>query len=341
MRTGASSDKWMVVMMYIHGMNISGLNLNLLPVLDALLAERSVSRAGARLGLSQPAVSNALAQLRAVLNDPLFVRRPGGMEPTERALALAGPLRAALAAIETGLEPPAPFDPKRTKARFTIVTNDFVAFVMLPRLLERIGREAPGVHLQIRAWQEHRVPPDLERGEADLMLGFYPSLPPAHRNLSLFVDTFLWVVRQGHPRVKDGKLPLSLYTKLQHVLVSHQPDARGAYDDVLSARGLSREVVLRVSHFLLVPFVLVSTDYVAALSELVARPFAKILPLQLIKPAVVPPTAQVQMVWHDRTDTSPAHAWLRGVVAEISRDLKMTCKVPLKAAGRQKRAVAL
>jgi DNA-binding transcriptional LysR family regulator len=340
MRTGTSSDKWMVVMKYIHGMNISGLNLNLLPVLDALLAERSVSRAGARLGLSQPAVSNALAQLRAVLNDPLFVRRPGGMEPTERALALAGPLRAALAAIEKGLEPPAPFDPARTKARFTIVTNDFVAFVMLPRLLERISREAPGVHLQIRAWQEHRVPPDLERGEADLMLGFYPSLPPAHRNQPLFVDRFLWVARQGHPRVK-GKLPLSLYTKLQHVLVSHQPDARGAYDEVLSARGLTREVVLRVSHFLLVPFVLVSTDYVAALSELVARPFAKILPLQLIEPAIRPPTAEVQMVWHDRTDASAGHAWLRGVVAEISRDLKLTCKVPLPAGGRQKRAVAL
>jgi DNA-binding transcriptional LysR family regulator len=319
-------------------MNISGLNLNLLPVLDALLTERSVSRAGARLGLSQPAVSNALAQLRAVLGDPLFVRQRGGMAPTERALALAGPLRAALTALESGLEPPAPFDPARSQARFTIVTNDFVAFVMLPRLLARIQREAPGVHLQIRAWQEHRVPPDLERGEADLMLGFYPTLPPAHQHAPLFEDGFLWVVRKGHPRVR-GKLPLSLYTRLQHVLVSHQPDARGAYDEVLSARGLSRDVVLRVSHFLLVPFIIVSTDYVAALSELVARPFAQILPLQLIKPALVPPRATVQMVWHDRTDASPAHAWLRKVVAEISRDLKMTCKVPL--GGRQKSPTAL
>jgi DNA-binding transcriptional LysR family regulator len=319
-------------------MNISGLNLNLLPVLDALLTERSVSRAGARLGLSQPAVSNALAQLRAVLGDPLFVRQRGGMAPTERALALAGPLRAALTALESGLEPPAPFDPARSQARFTIVTNDFVAFVMLPRLLARIQREAPGVHLQIRAWQEHRVPPDLERGEADLMLGFYPTLPPAHQHAPLFEDGFLWVVRKGHPRVR-GKLPLSLYTRLQHVLVSHQPDARGAYDEVLSARGLSRDVVLRVSHFLLVPFIIVSTDYVAALSELVARPFAQILPLQLIKPALVPPRATVQMVWHDRTDASPAHAWLRKVVAEISRDLKMTCKVPLGR--RQKSPTAL
>jgi DNA-binding transcriptional LysR family regulator len=339
MRTGRALDKWMVVMAYIHGMNIAGLNLNLLPVLDALLAERSVSRAGARLGLSQPAVSNALAQLRSLLKDPLLVRQRGGMVPTERALALAGPLRAALAAIESGLAPPAPFDPARTQARFTIVTNDFVAFVLLRPLLARTAREAPGMHLQIRAWQEHRVPPDLERGEADLMLGFHPTLPPAHRQEPLFDDGFLWVARQGHPRI-NGRLPLSQYVKEKHVLVSHQPDARGAYDELLSARGLSRDVVLRVSHFLLVPFVLVSTDYVTALSELVARPFAQILPLQLIKPAIEPPRATVQMVWHDRTDASPSHAWLRSVIMEISRDLKMTCKLPL-GQRRQKAGIAL
>src|SRR5580704_4043025 len=101
----------MLYMSYIHAMNISGLNLNLLPVLDALLTERSVSRAGTRLGLSQPAVSNALAQPRELLHDPLFLRKSGGMAPTERALALAGPLRAALLALEQGLEPSASFDP--------------------------------------------------------------------------------------------------------------------------------------------------------------------------------------------------------------------------------------
>src|SRR5258708_15912347 len=104
-------DKWMLHIDYIRYMNIAGLNLNLLPVLDALLTERSVSRAGARLGLSQPAVSNALAQLRTLLGDPLLVRKGGGMAPTERALALAGPLRAALLALEQALAPPAAFDP--------------------------------------------------------------------------------------------------------------------------------------------------------------------------------------------------------------------------------------
>src|SRR3954452_5861796 len=126
MRTWQSFNKWMVMITYIHAMNISSLNLNLLPVLDALLAERSVSRAGARVGLSQPAVSNALAQLREHFGDPLLVREGNGMAPTERALALAGPLRTALLALEHGLQPAEAFDPASAERGFTIMTNDFV-----------------------------------------------------------------------------------------------------------------------------------------------------------------------------------------------------------------------
>jgi DNA-binding transcriptional LysR family regulator len=293
-------------------------------VLDALLAERSASRAGARLGLSQPAVSNALAQLRTVLGDPLLVRGPRGMVPTERALALAGPLRAALSALAQGLEPAAAFDPRTAERRFTIVTNDFVAFALLPRLLARLGRAAPRVRLQVRAWQENRVPPDLERGDADLMLGFYRELPPGHREARLFADRFLAVVRRRHPRV-GRKLTLATYVDLQHVLVSHVPDGRGVVDDALAARGMSRTVALRVSHFLLVPAIITATDYVAALSELVARPFARVWPLQMFKVPVAVPEAWVRAAWHERTDASAAHAWLRAQVSEVAAEVRASC----------------
>ena len=306
-------------------MNMAALNLNLLPVLDALLTERSVSRAGARLGLSQPAVSNALAQLRTLLGDPLLVRKGGGMAPTERALALAGPLRAALLALEQGLEPPAAFDPAKADRDFTIVTNDFVAFAMLPRLLARLQREAPAVRLQIRAWQEHSVPPELARGDADLVLGFNRGLPPGHHAAPLFQDRFVFVARRGHPAVR-GKITLATYTKLAHVLVSQEPNARGVVDEVLAERGLTRNVALRVSHFLLVPPILAATDYVAALSEIVARPMAEQLPLQILKMPLNVPGATVQMVWHERTGKSPAHAWLRGVVEEVGRGIEVTCE---------------
>jgi DNA-binding transcriptional LysR family regulator len=325
MGTGPTFNKWMLVMRYIHRMNVSSLNLNLLPVLDALLAERSVSRAGERVGLSQPAVSNALAQLRAHFNDPLLVRRAGGMAPTDRALALAGPLRTALLTLQQGLEPQAGFDPAAADRGFTIMTNDFVAFVMLPRLLARLQHEAPGVRLQVRAWQEHVVPPELARGDADLVLGFNRGLPVGHQASPLFDDRFAFVARKGHPIVR-GKITLGTYTKLAHVLVSHEPNARGIIDEVLATRGLTRNVALRVSHFLLVPPIVAATDYVAALSDVVARSMAGSLRLQLLKMPVEAPPAAVQMLWHERTGASPAHVWLRQVIGEVGRGIQASCR---------------
>jgi len=330
MGTGGIFNKWMVCISYICRMNITSLNLNLLPVLDALLAERSVSRAGARVGLSQPAVSNALAQLRAHFGDPLLVRKSNGMEPTERALALVGPLRAALLALEQGLEPAASFDPAAAERGFTIMTNDFVAFALLPRLLARLQREAPRIHLQIRAWQEHVVPSELARGEADMVVGFNRGLPAAHHATPLFQDRFIFVAREGHPIVR-GKITLPTYTKLGHVLVSHEPNARGVVDDLLAQRGLERNVALRVSHFLLVPPIIAATDYVAALSEIVARPAAKGLRLQLLKMPLKIEAATVHMVWHERTAASPAHAWFRAVVEEVGRGIEMSCREGVRA----------
>jgi DNA-binding transcriptional LysR family regulator len=299
-------------------MNLFALNLNLLPILDALLGERSVSGAGRRLGMSQPAVSSALAQLRVLFDDELFVRSGNAMVPTERALSLAAPLRSALITLADALAPSATFEPKTLRRSFVIVTTDFVAFVLLPRLLARLEREAPGIELQIRAWPHHRVSPELDRGDADLMLGFYSDLPPRHFDQVLFEDRFVCAVRKGHPRVK-GKLSLSSYLELSHVLVSHDREARGVVDEALGERGLERRIGLRVSHFLLVPPILAETNYVAALSELIARPFARRLPLQVLPSPVPLPVAYVRQVWHARTHNSPAHVWLRATIAEVAR----------------------
>jgi DNA-binding transcriptional LysR family regulator len=249
------------------------------------------------------------------------------MEPTERALALAGPLRAALLSLEQGLEPAAAFDPAKAERSFTIMTNDFVAFVLLPRLLPRLAREAPRVRLQVRAWQEHSIPPELARGDADLVLGFNRGLPAGHHAKPLFEDRFVLVARKRHPLVR-GKLTLAQYTnpKLGHIIVSQEPNARGVVDDALAQRGLARHVALRVSHFLLVPPIVAVTDYVAALSELVARPVAASLSLQLLKMPVDAGGATVQLLWHERTAASPAHAWLRALVEDVGRGVAETCK---------------
>lgn len=298
-------------------MNLRALNLNLLLVLDALLAERHVSRAGRRLGLSQPAVSNALAQLRTLFGDPLFVRAPTGVVPTERALALAGPLRAALALLEQGLDT-RPFLPAETERTFVLAASDFVEFVLLPPLLARLSKEAPRVRLQLRAWPSQRVPASLESGEVDLMLGFYSRVPPGHREELLFDDQFVCIVRKGHPQVGE-RLTLKRYASLLHVLVTEEPGATGVVDRALATRGLRRTIGLRTSHFLMVPPVVAASDMVAALSRRVAEPFARSLPLRLVPPPLPLPRGAVGQVWHERTESSPAHVWLRRVIADVAR----------------------
>jgi DNA-binding transcriptional LysR family regulator len=297
-------------------MDIKGLNLNLLVVLDALLAERHVSRAARRLGLSQPAVSNALAQLRSFFGDPLFVRARGGVVPTVRALALAEPVRAGLAQLETALGAPG-FDPGKSDRTFVIAATDFVEFVLMPRLLARIGREAPHVRLRIAGWPYHRVPSTLESGEVDVMLGFYRDVPPGHRQESLFPDEFVCIVRRDHPRV-GRRLTLKTYVALSHVLVTPEAAGPGAVDEALAKIGLSRTVGLRLSHFLMVPAIVAATDYVAAVSRRVADAFAAPLELRVLPPPLAIPRGAVGQVWHERTHTSPAHAWLRKTIAEVA-----------------------
>jgi DNA-binding transcriptional LysR family regulator len=313
-------DKWMFVIEDITNMNVSGLNLNLLPVLDALLVERSVSRAGRRLGLSQPAVSNALAQLRRVFDDPLFHRGRSGMMPTERALALAGPVRAALGALEEGIVATKPFVAARETRTFTLLMNDFVAFAILPSLVAWLAREAPGVRLRVRAWQDGGEPRDLEQGDADLAIGFRRRLPAVYRVRRLFEDRLVCVLRPGHPALASGKLTLADYLALSHVVVSTQADARGLVDRVLARRGLTRTVALQLSHFLLVPAIVGATDLVAALSESVAAPFVAAGALRSVAPPLRLPGSSVFLIWHVRSEGSPAHAWLRDAVEGSLRD---------------------
>jgi DNA-binding transcriptional LysR family regulator len=192
--------------------------------------------------------------------------------------------------------------------------------VLLPRLLARLSREAPRVNLLLRPWPYHRTPPSLELGEADLWLGFYADVPPGHRQQKLFGDEFVCIVRRDHPQV-GKKLTMKTYLALRHILVSAEVASPGVADNALAARGLSRTIGLRLSHFLMVPSVVAVTDLVAAVSRRVAEPFAKTLPLRIFPPPLKLPRGTVGQVWHERTHASPSHAWLRGVIAELCQDI--------------------
>ena len=153
-------------------MNINAVNLNLLVAFDALFEELSVTGAARRAGVTQPAMSNTLAQLRALFGDPLFVRHRTGLTPTARAKQLAEPIRGGLRLLQGALSGQS-FEPSRSTRRFVLAASDYVELVLLPSLLRRVQREAPGVRLQLKPWGLHEVPPELARGEIDLMLGFY------------------------------------------------------------------------------------------------------------------------------------------------------------------------
>jgi DNA-binding transcriptional LysR family regulator len=300
-------------------MNIGAVNLNLLVAFDALFEELSVTRAARRAGVTQPAMSNTLGQLRTLFEDPLFVRHRTGLTPTARSKALAEPIRKGLQLLQGALSGPS-FDPETSERRFVIATSDYVELVLLPTLLRRLGQRAPRVRLALRPWGLHEAPPELARGEVDLMLGFYDKLPPHHHEQPLFHDEYVCVVRRGHPTVKN-RLTLRQYLQLTHVLVSARPDSLGSVDRALLALGKQRTIGARVSHFLTVPVLVSQTDFVAALDRRVAEVFAGPLGLKLLAPPLKLPRGTIGQVWHEQQDSDAGQRWLRALIAEVARDL--------------------
>jgi DNA-binding transcriptional LysR family regulator len=297
-------------------MNITTTNLNLFVAFDALVTHHSVSRAARHVGITQSAMSHSLRQLRGLFEDPLFLRSSHGIVPTPRARELAQPVREALRLLERSLSPRV-FDPATSTRTFVLLASDYVEFVLLPRLLAHLGKHAPGVRVQMLPWGLHQVPDELARGSADLMIGFYDKVPPHHRERLLFEERYACIVRKGHPVVRRT-LTLPLYISLGHIMVSQSAGATSGIDRALAALGHSREVNLRVSHFLNVPTLVASTDLVAALSRRVAEPFAKLLPLRVFEPPLRLRTSRIGMVWHSALGDDPAHRWLREVVTEVS-----------------------
>lgn len=299
--------------------NLQNVDLNLLVCLDALLEEGSVTRAARRVGLSQPAMSNALGRLRRTIGDPLLVRSSQGMVPTPRALELAGPVREALSTIEKALSETGVFEPATARRRFAVATNDYSEMVLLPRLAGKVSVEAPGVDLSVQVLGElpQRA---LESGDCDLAIGVFRDVPGGFYQQALFRDRFVCAVRKGHPMVGDT-LDVDTYVALQHVLISSGSRGPGVVDMALDRIGKERRVALRVPHFVVAPLVLSQTDYVLTLASRVARAFADALQLRLFPPPVELPEFTIRQVWHQRFQHDPAHKWLREAIASIAHEV--------------------
>jgi DNA-binding transcriptional LysR family regulator len=297
--------------------NIPRLDLNLLVTLDTLLAERHVTRAAARLHLSQPAVSVQLARLREAFGDPLLIPGPRGMLPTPRAEALRGPLRDALAGLQSAVAPAAPFDPALAAAIWTIAASDYSGLAVVVPTLARLRETAPLSRLAILEAVPQRVARQAEMGEIDLGLQTMDRIAPSMRAHKLFDERYVLAARRDHPKLRR-KPTLAAFCALEHVLVS--PDGggfTGATDLALATLGRQRKVVLSLPHFIGALSAVAASDLVAMLPQ---RLVAGRADLRTFEAPLDVPGFEMGMFWHDRRHRDPAHRWLREQVrAAVAR----------------------
>lgn len=306
-----------ITMSHVH---LFGIDLNLLPILDALLRERHVTRAAERVGLSQSAMSHALARLRALVDDPILVRSGRTMVPTERAESLEPALREALEAIEEALGATETFEPATAQRLFRIASEDFGTMLLVPPLLRRLRSEAPGIDLDVGSQARRRVFDALEEKSLDLAIGVFGELPASLRQQRLLEDGFACVVRRGHPRV-NKRLTLKQYVELPHALIGVGEPGPTVVDTALARRGLERRVALRVGHFLAAPLVVAETDLVLTMPRRLAERFVRLAPLVLHTPPVELEGFAIYAVWHERRQGEPAHRFLRELVARVAAEV--------------------
>lgn len=299
--------------------NVSGIDLNLLPLLDALITEKHVTRAGERVGLSQPAASRGLARLRDLLDDPLLVRTGRRFDLTPRAQALRDPVRLALGLIESAVAPPDPFDPASARRTVRVLTEDYTELVLIAPLMS-VLRDAPGVQVVVSGDYRLGLTEALVRGEVDLFVGprglderFGAGIVAEH-----LLDDRLVCLMHRDRAPEGGVLTLEQYANLPHALIAPRKAVTGIVDDVLAAHGLSRRIACVVPHFLAAPFVVANSNLVLTVAERVARQFADLLPLTILEPPVEVPGFSMALFWHERDVQDPFMAWFRDQLLSVA-----------------------
>ena len=293
-------------------MDLHGFDLNLLVALDALLKERSVTNAGRRMHLSQPAMSGVLARLRRAFNDDLLVPGRGGMTLTPLAETLAEPVSAMLHGVEQTLSSSVRFDPTTSRRLFTIAASDYAVTVLLTPALRDLHRHAPSVSVTIVPVRDGMEA--LEDRDIDLLVlprAYAPTGRPAEL---LFDVVFTGIVAADHPTVGD-QLSAEQYRSLRHVVVSLAHDRRASIDDdALAASGLERRVDVVAPSFHALPGLVVGTERVATIQFRLATLVAAAYPIRVVALPIQLPVLEEVLLWHPRFDRDPGHAWFRGVL---------------------------
>lgn len=307
---------------------LRNLDLNLLKVFDVVMSERSLTRAAQLLSLTQPAVSNSLRRLRDALGDELLVRKGRNLEPTPRGQELWLAVRDTLKRLQTALEPSV-FEASSANTTFVLTMADATAAELMPPLVALITEQAPGISLRVVPLTTRDPRRLLDEGHADLAIGNFPAVmtdlaaraqsgePVSFFHHRLFQGDYVCVMRRGHPLAK-GAFTLDRYCSARHMLVSFSGRAHGFIDEALAVLGRSRRVVLTVNQFFTAGKVVAHSDLLTVLPRHFVNVTGFADQLVLRELPLAPLTIQVDALWHQRQDSSSAHAWLRARVAVLA-----------------------
>ena len=297
-------------------MELSDIDLNLLVLFHHLMVERRVSKVAEQMGLTQPAVSNALARLRRIFGDELFLRTAAGMVPTPFAEQLAEPVGYALGMIHSGLNQRAQFEPASARRTITIGMTDIGEIVFLPALIERLGREAPGVQLNTVRNTAVNLRDDMESGKVDLAIGLLPQLKAGFFQRRLFKQRYVCLFRRGHA-LDRPRLTLADYKAAEHLVIVAAGTGHGQVDELIQKAGIDRTVRLTVPHFVSVGHILQRTPLLATVPERLAQTLTEPFGLAFRPHPVKLPEVPINVFWHAKMHRAPANQWLRGVVFEL------------------------
>lgn len=294
----------------MNKINIATFDLNLLLVFDALMRDRSVSLAAVRMKLTQPAISHALGRLRALFDDPLFVRSPAGMQPTSFAEHISTQVTGVLRDINLILSPVDEFDAARSNRRFAIGMTDYVAYVIMPALAKQMERQARGTAALSM----------IEANEVELAVGGSASSPRGHIVSScLMTERLVCVARRDHPVFKH-RLTLEAYLAQSHLDIAPLGEA-GIVDKLLDRHRATRRISIRIAHFLLAPAILEQTNLIATIPERMACPMAKRFGLAVRETPIDFGEHEISQIWHRRLDHDPGLIWLREQIAAVTTEL--------------------
>jgi len=294
----------------------SSIDLNLLSVFQEVYRERQISAAARRLGLTQSAVSNALARLRRTFGDELFVRTAHGMQPTPLAQQMAEPIGAAMVQVALALSQRSRFDPATSGRRFTVAMTDVGEVYFMPVLIERCRTVAPNVEIASIRANGLTLKDDMETGRVDLAIGAFEDVSEALYHRALFRQRFVSMFRKDHPLAK-GKVDLARFVAAPHLIVdaAHSPYDR--INGLLEKAGVTAGARFRVPHFTAVPYIVSTSELVVTVPQKLAESAASPFGLKWIEPPLALPTLQTNVFWHRRFNHDPGIQWLRGLIADV------------------------